>query len=109
MRVLSCLQAALNQNAGVQRQAEGVLQSFEQRPGFCSCLAVGRPVRQGQQAQILQRCDHLLAQRKPHRHKCCGTLIIQQGRRGCDLLARGPRAPRAWGWEQSGCAGSSCV
>lgn len=38
--VLQCLQGALSQNAEVQKQAEAYLASFEQRPGFCSCLAV---------------------------------------------------------------------
>ena len=39
--VLQCLQGALNPDVGVQKQAEAVLASLEQRPGFCSCLGVG--------------------------------------------------------------------
>jgi hypothetical protein len=38
--VLNCLQGALDQNPDVQRQAEATLISFENRPGFCSCLLV---------------------------------------------------------------------
>lgn len=38
--ILGALQGALNQNTDVQKQAEAYLASLEQRPGFCSCLAV---------------------------------------------------------------------
>lgn len=38
--VLQCLRAALATTGEGQKQAEAHLQSLEDRPGFCSCLAV---------------------------------------------------------------------
>jgi hypothetical protein len=39
-KLLECLQNALNPRGEVQKAAEASLESLEQTPGFCACLAV---------------------------------------------------------------------
>ncbi len=45
--LLTCLEGALDQNSGVQKQAESYISALEARPGFSSALAVSSLHRLG--------------------------------------------------------------